>query len=119
MLLIPVCVVLCFVSWAAGNSRPISSVVTAHLITQEYGDQHQPEPSLPSAEELREQVALGEMAASGVAAAPAGSLGHLMLVSAQLTPCSAPSTGLKCCKQARGSLTLLGLSAEVGTYWRH
>ena len=38
--------------------------------------------ALPSAEELRERVALGEVGAAGVAAAPAGSLGHLMLVSA-------------------------------------
>lgn len=53
---------------------------------QEYGDQHRPELSLPSAEELRGQVALGEMGAAGVAAAPAGSLGHLMLVSAPLMP---------------------------------
>ena len=51
------------------------------LSMQECGDQ--PEPSLPSAEELRERVALGELGQAGVAAAPAGSLDHLMLVSAQ------------------------------------
>jgi len=56
--------------------------VKVRLFLQEYGDHHQPEPSLPSAEELRERVALGEVGAAGVAAAPAGSLGHLMLVSA-------------------------------------
>ena len=61
---------------------------------QEYGDQHQPEPGLPSAEELRERAALGEMGQAGVAAAPAGSLGHLMLVCAQPMPCLAPGTQL-------------------------
>ena len=59
---------------------------------QQFGEQHQPEPGLPSAEELRERAALGEMGAAGVAAAPAGSLGHLMLVSTQLIACFAPST---------------------------
>ncbi len=108
-LVMRVCMMACCVSWAAGNSRPISSVVMTHLRMQEFGDQHQPEPSLPSAEEVREQVALGEMAASGVAAAPAGSLGHLMLVSARPTSCCAPSTqGLECCPQAGGASPILG-----------
>lgn len=49
---------------------------------QEYGDQHSQEPILLSAEELRQQVSQGQTGAAGVAAAPAGSLGHLMLVGA-------------------------------------
>ncbi len=78
----------------AGRSGPCLFLVKVRLGMQEYGDQHQPEPSLPSAEELRERVALGQMAAAGVAAAPAGSLGHLMLVSARLLPCLAPREGV-------------------------
>ena len=89
---LPSCLVSCACSRAAGQSGSIIGGVTLQLGMQELGDQHQPEPSLPSAEELRERAALGGMGAAGVAAAPAGSLGHLMLVSAQLMPCSAPST---------------------------
>ena len=74
---------------------PCLSSMKLQLSVQEYGDQHQPEPSLPSAEELRERVALGALGAAGVAAAPAGSLGHLMLVSAPLLIlCAAPPQGV-------------------------
>ena len=52
----------------------------AQSLLQEYIDQHQPEPSLPSAEELRQRLKLGETGSAEAAAAPAGSLGHLMLV---------------------------------------
>ena len=84
--------VSCACSQAAGQSGSITCVVTLQLGMREFREQHQPEPSLPSAEELRERAALGETGAAGVAAAPAGSLGHLMLVGAQLIPCVAPST---------------------------
>ena len=85
---------------------------------QEYGDQHQPEPGLSSAEELREQVALGEMAAPGVAAAPAGSLGHLMLVSAQLIPCYTPRTqDWSVAHKPWDPHQVLANQAGVGTCW--